>query len=482
MNLSLPTRQCQLLVVICTALSVSACLEQDAVIVGAQDDAKSQATLLSDELNDAINAQYLRGREALLLPDSDNYSAIPQDGNNPITAAKVALGQMLFHDTAFATGGESMETKTWSCASCHHAAAGFKAGIPQGIGEGGVNFGTNGADRVLSWAFNAEGENGNTTLPTPDIQPLASPSILNSTYQDVMLWNGQFGNSTTGVINQLVPAEFLSTEGTPKVANTRELSGLETQAIAGLGVHRMNVEINSELQTNSQYQALFNAAYPQGSDDVLSDAGKAIAAFERTVLANEAPFQRWLKGDTKALTDAELRGGSLFFGKAGCSDCHRGPALSSTVNATADEMFMAIGFADFDSANQPNVHGSITQNDKEGRGGFTKNPAEQYRFKIPQLYNLADTTVLGHGASFSSVRDVLLYKNRAVPQVNGIEDHLDNRFTPLGLTNSELMDLERFITQSLHDANLMRYQPSSVPSGECIVVDPLTTQTQGLCP
>jgi cytochrome c peroxidase len=481
-NLPLAKRQYRLLVVMCAALSVSACLEQNAVVVGAQDNSESQATSLSDALNDAINAQYLRGREALILPDSDDYPKIPQDSNNPITAGKVALGQMLFHDTAFATGGESMETKTWSCASCHHAAAGFKAGIPQGIGEGGVNFGTKGADRVLSSAFNADGENGNTTLPTPDIQPLASPSILNSAYQDVMLWNGQFGNSTTGVINQSVPPEFLSTEGTPKVANTRELSGLETQAIAGLGVHRMNVEINSELQTNPQYQALFNAAYPQGSDDVLSDAGKAIAAFERTVLANEAPFQRWLKGDTKALTDAELRGGALFFGKAGCGDCHRGPALSSEVNATANEMFMAIGFADFDSANQPNVHGSISQSDKEGRGGFTKDPAEQYRFKIPPLYNLADTTVFGHGASFTSVRRVLLYKNQAVPQVAGIEDHLDNRFTPLGLTSLELGDLERFITQALYDANLKRYQPQSVPSGECIIVDPLTTQTQGLCP
>ncbi len=451
-------------------------------MVGLQDDAKTQSTLLSDALNEAISAQYLQGRQALLLPDSTNFATIPQDINNPITASKVALGQMLFHDTAFATAGESMETKTWSCASCHHAAAGFKSGIPQGIGEGGINFGTNGADRVLSSAFNANGDAGNTAQPTPDIQPLASPSILNSAYQDVMLWNGQFGNSSTGVINQSIPPETLSTPGTPKAANTRGLSGLEIQAIAGLGVHRMNVETNSELQTNPQYQVLFDAAYPQGSIDVLSDAGKAIAAYERTVLANEAPFQQWLKGDAKALTDAELRGGALFFGKAGCSDCHRGPALSSEVNATTGEVFMAVGFADFDSATQANVHGSITLNDKRGRGGFTGNPTEHFRFKIPQLYNLADTTVFGHGASFTSVREVLLYKNQAVPQVDGIQQHLDNRFTPLGLTNSELMDLERFLTQALYDDNLARYQPASVPSGECIIVDPLTTQTQGFCP
>lgn len=105
----------------------------------------------------------------------------------------------------------------------------------------------------------------------------------------------------------------------------------------------------------------------------------------------------------------------------------------------------------------------------------------EYSFKIPQLYNLSDTNVFGHGASFSSIREVLDYKNRAVPQSNIDTNLLDPRFTPLGLTEAELDDLERFLSDSLHDPNLTRYQPDLVPSGHCIIVDPLTLDDNEFC-
>jgi len=435
----------------------------------------------SAELIAAIESQYSEGVSGLILPDSRDFNAIPQDPQNPITHEKVALGELLFHDTAFATKGLSLEEKTWSCASCHHAAAGFKSGIPQGIGEGGLGFGADGSERRMSSSFDPDADDS-SLIPKPDIQPLASPTILNSAYQDVMLWNGQFGNSVNGIINAGIDPDILATPDTPKAENLRRLSGLEIQAIAGLDVHRLEMHGSSELQTNHDYIDLFTAAYRGGSDDEQRDAGKAIAAYERTVLANRAPFQLWLRGDESALSSDELRGGALFFGKAGCGDCHRGPALSSEVGATEDEVFMAIGFADFDSDTQPQVHGPIKQADKEGRGGFTTETHDKYQFKIPQLYNLADAPILGHGASFSSVREVLNYKNRAVSQVAHIDAALDQRFTPLGLTRKEIDDLEAFISNALYDPDLMRYQPTAVPSGECIIVDPLTFNTGGLCP
>jgi len=422
---------------------------------------------LSEQLVTQIDTSVDGGTEALLLPDSTNYASIPADPNNPITAEKVTLGMMLFHETKVATSGVNGSTaNTWSCASCHHVAAGFKSGIVQGIGEGGSGFGVAGEARVLMPNFD-----GQSTDPTmkPDVQPFASPSILNTAYQEVMLWNGQFGNAEGGKVNSELAENVLAPEGTPKFENLRGFAGLETQAVAGTKVHRMNTFDGSVLQINVEYQLLFEAAYPEGSYDFLEQAGLAMAAYERTVLSNEAPFQRWLAGDDAAMTDQEKRGALLFFGKANCVSCHAGPALSSNVGATSDEMFMALGFADLDTS-APDVTGVVTANDSKGRGGFTGNPDDDFKFKVPQLYNLKDSNVFGHGGSFSTVRQVVMYKNAAVSQKRLSADVLDTRFIPLGLSDEEVDDLVAFIEEGLYDADLYRYVPTAIPTGACFPV------------
>ena len=168
----------------------------------------------------------------LILPMSDDYSNIPQDVMNPITDAKVQLGKLLFHETAMTLGASEEHKNTFSCASCHNASSGFKSGIAQGVGEGGVG---NGSNRV------------NVLGVLADVQPLASPTAMNTAYQEVMLWNGQFGNAVDGIVNIGVDESILSTPNTPKENNARQWSGLETQAVAGLGVHRLNVGEDSLL-------------------------------------------------------------------------------------------------------------------------------------------------------------------------------------------------------------------------------------------
>lgn len=401
------------------------------------------------------------------LPDSDDFANIPQDPLNPLSDSKVALGKLLYHDTSFALAGVSSSEPGWSCASCHHASAGFKAGIPQGIGEGGVGFGPDGTQRLLDDGFDASAEADATNKP--DVQPIASPTILNTAYQSVMLWNGQFGNSAGG-INATVDNDRLTTAGTPKAENNRNLSGLEIQAVAGTNVHRLKFDEDTPLQTNPVYQLLWDEAYPGGSADIPEDAAKAIAAFERTVLANRAPFQQFLRGDHSAMSASEVQGAILFFGKAGCVDCHRGPGLSSSEGASSDQMFFALGFDDFDE-NDRRIHGEVDQATKQGRGGFTGNAAENYQFKIPQLYNLSDAAVLGHGASFSSVREVIEYKNLAQPQNGAAYENLDPRFVPLGLSDDEINDLAAFLDDALNDPFLQRYQPDRLPTDGCIIVD-----------
>jgi cytochrome c peroxidase len=272
-----------------------------------------------------------------------------------------------------------------------------------------------------------------------------------------------------GIVNVGIDPERHFTEGTPKGENLRGFAGLETQALAGLVVHRMNAaEPDSILSTNEKYQMMFEAAYGTSQpNDMLEAAALAIAAYERTILANQAPFQKMLRGDANALSLEEVEGAKVFFGKGGCAGCHNGPALSSPVGSLASEVFMTLGFNDLDM--WEDTVGEVNQATKEGRAGFTGDEMEKYAFKVPPLYNLKDTNVFGHGGSFTSVADVVRYKIMAVAEHSEVEStNLDHRFVPLDLTDEEVSNLVIFLEDGLHDPDLMRYVPEELPSGNCV--------------
>jgi len=447
--------------------SNSGCAASDCLVAGCgsttiqPDDINSQPSdkeRLEESLRAALNAQSGGlGLNAFILPDSNDYAAIPQDPLNPITPEKVAIGKMFFHDDRFALDGLSDQSPSWSCSTCHTVATGFKPGVPQGIGEGGAGIGT--ARRLV---FGFDPNAADNAANKPDMQPIAVPSMLNVAFQEVVLWNGQLGNATNGLINSHLPGATLVPEQIPSSVNSHQLAGIESQAIAGQSIHRLRFNKNSPLQNLPAYQDLWNAAYPGGSIDIAVDVAKAIAAFERTVFANQAPFQNWLRGESDSLNESELAGANLFFGKAGCSACHQGPALSSRVGASENELFFAVGFADFDN-NKVAIHGPIEQNARLGRGGFTQDPDQNYKFKVPQLYNLADTQVFGHGASFTSIKAVVDYKNRAEAQNPDAVSNLDPRFVPLNLSIREVNELTTFLTTALHDPALARYAPTQLP-------------------
>lgn len=400
---------------------------------------------LENTLTEASKGQ---GLSFFQFPESSDFEAIPQDPNNPITSEKVELGKLLFHETGISINPKKPESvETYSCASCHHVKAGFQACRIQGVADGGLGFGISGESRV---------NNPNYQDNELDVQPFRTPSALNIAYQANVLWNGQFGATD---LNEGTESEW--TEGTPKAVNKLGFEGTETQAIAGLEVHRMAIK-NSIAEMSNDYQTLFDAAFPDVSTAekfTNETAGLAIAAYERTLLANEAPFQEWLKGNTNALTDAQKRGAVLFFGKANCNSCHTGAALSSME-------FHALGMEDLQGFG---VYGNgPTEADKQGRGGFTKRPEDMYKFKVPQLYNLKDSPFYGHGGTFTSVEEVVRYKNEAIPsQTNVPQSQLAAEFVPLGLNEQEIRDISDFIENGLHDPNLQRYVPESLPSGNC---------------
>ncbi|MFQ5569455.1 MAG: cytochrome-c peroxidase [Rhodothermales bacterium] len=407
---------------------------------GDSDDAHLDETLIA-----LVTREGQRGLSNFILPESDDFATIPHDPANPLTADKVALGKLLFHETALATEPRHEEGRgTYSCAACHHAGAGFQAGRQQGISDGGSGWGVNGEGRTRHPAYE---------VSEMDVQAARSPSILNSGYQQVMSWAGVLGANGP---NEGTEAHWI--RGTLLEVNHLGFDGLESQAIVGLQAHRMGDIKSSIVASHPTYTELWERVFPGEEVSVLR-AGLAIAAFERTVLANKAPFQRWLKGDLEAMSAAEKRGAILFFDKANCESCHTGPPLNSVT-------FYALGMPDMAG---PNIFGEVPET--LGRGWFLQDPNEFYKFKIPQLYNLKDSPFYGHGGTFKSIREVVEYYNAGIPARTLPEGRLEPRFKPLGLTRAEIDDLVAFLTESLRDPDLMRYVPESLPSGNCTPVN-----------
>jgi cytochrome c peroxidase len=290
---------------------------------------------------------------------------------------------------------------------------------------------------------------------------------MNVAYQEVMLWNGQFG--VTGP-NEGTQAKW--SPGGPRETNWLGFHGVETQAIAGLGVHRMGSLNRTLVGQNAEYVALWQLAFPDQPVDVVR-AGLAIAAYERSLLANRAPFQEWLRGRSHSMSDLEKEGAILFFGEAECVACHTGPALNSM-------SFHALGMADlagpdvaFDPRDLP---------EPLGRGEFSDRPEEAYTFKTPQLYNLAEAGFLGHGASFSDIRSVIVYKNQGVPETQIPADALSTHFRPLALDDRQIDALTAFVSTSLRDPDLARYVPGRLPSGQCFPVNDEVSRSDLGCP
>lgn len=425
-------------------LLLAACQDDVDEPEGRQGSLDQELTVLLEDLSPNSNLSYFR------FPESNDFSRIPQDPNNRLTAEKVALGKLLFHETGIARSArESQGLGTYSCASCHFAEAGFQAGRHQGIGEGGVGFGVNGEGRERDMAYN---------LLNIDVQPIRSPTTLNSAYQIAMLWNGQFGARGVNV-----GTEYAWTVGTPKEVNLLGFHGVESQAIAALSVHRQ-LEDTSDISDMAFYKDQFDEAFPEVPEKVRYNrvtAGLAIAAYERTLLANEAPFQRWLRGEQDAMNTLEKEGALVFFGKGNCASCHTGPALNSME-------FHAIGLGDLQDCPEEVFLTPDDAVEHLGRGGFTNRPEDMFKFKVPQLYNLKDSPFYGHGGTLRSLREVVAYKNEAVPQNPDVPaTRLADEFEPLGLTEQEVDAITAFLETALYDPNLERYVPESLPTGLC---------------
>lgn len=396
-------------------------------------------------LESAINQ--MGGLDKFTLPASDDYQNIPQDPYNALSIEKVELGKMLFFETGLALDpAHSIGEGTYSCATCHVPSAGFRPGRAQGIADGGLGFGENGEGRFLGGVYD-ENE-----LDVQGIRPL---SVLNVAFVTNTLWNGQFGGDGVNVGTEDLWSDDPVTE-----VNHLGYAALESQNIEGLDLHRMIV--NKTITDEYGYTPLFDAAFPEFAEEERYShltASFAISAYLRSLLTNEAPFQQWLRGDKDAMNDSEKRGAELFFNEANCAACHRTASLGST-------SFYAIGVNDLHSVG--GLQTSPEDKKNLGRGGFTKRMEDYYKFRVPQLYNLAEAPFYFHGSSKRSLRDVIDYFDAAIPENSAVPaNQIAPNFLPLYLSEKEKQDLEAFLTNALRDPNLDRYVPEQIGSGNC---------------
>lgn len=384
-----------------------------------------------------------------VLPSSTDLDAIPQGVGNPLTPEKVSLGKMLFYETGLALDAKYEEGKgTYSCATCHVPSAGFMAGRPQGIADGGVGFGLNGESRVKMNKY--EGAE-------VDAQAARPINLLNVAFVTNSMWNGKFGANH---VNK--GTEHLWKDDPDLVANELGLDGMEAQNIEGTIVHRMVIDDPYVLDSMG-YRAMFDAAFPDVP--VEERYGRlttsfALTAYIRTLLPTKAPFQQWVKGDLDAMSEQQKRGALVFFGKAGCYRCHKGAPLSSNE-------FHALGVKDL--YEQPDVF-RATPDDKRnfGRGGFTGKQEDMFRFKVPTVYNMKDSPFYFHGSSIRSLEDLVEYFDKGIPENPRVpKENISPFFHPLNMTEQEKADLVEFLAEGLRDPDLQRFAPPAVLSGNC---------------
>ncbi len=408
---------------------------------------------LDTPLDQLLNSSIVRAAKTntidhFILPDTDDFAAIPQDPRNPLNQAKVELGKMLFFETGIALSPtKEAGKKTYSCASCHVPSAGFRPGGVQGIADGGIGFGYNGENRTKLAAYR------DFEMDVQGVRPL---SVLNVAFVENTTWNGRFGSTGVNVGTEdrwdLDPALHVNEEG---------FAALESQNIEGLEVHRM--EITAEVLDDYGYRTHFDAAFAEDTESERyskKNAAFAISAYLRTLLSNQAPFQEYLKGNKDAMTEQEKRGALVFFSDAKCYHCHK------EKNLGANE-FYALGVNDL---YQTGVAFNTSAEDKRnlGRGEYSGDPLDNHKFKIPQLYNLADAPFYFHGSSKYTLKEVVNYFNDGIPENENVPtEQIARQFKPLDLSPQQVEDLTVFLETGLRDPNLNRYVPEAILSGNC---------------
>lgn len=280
---------------------------------------------------------------------------IPFPADNPFTPEKAALGKALFFESRL-SGAQNM-----NCASCHNPSFGWEVPVKTAIGA------------------------KNTPL---DRQ---APTILNLAWGKHFFWDGR---AATAEAQAKGPIE------------------------ADVEMNLPLAEAVKRLKAVKEYTEWFARVFP--NEGVTPDTiVKAIATFERTVVASYAPFDAWIDGNENAISESAKRGFLLFTGKADCSKCHTGWNFT-------DDKFHDIGTTTTDL----------------GRGKLEpNNPHAQFAFKTPTLRDTAQRAPYMHNGSKSTLEEVMvLYVQGGIDRPSR-----STLMRPIPLTPQEIADLIEYL-------------------------------------
>ena len=309
----------------------------------------------------------------------------PEPEDNPTTPVKVELGKLLYFDPRLSGDGST------SCATCHDPNHGWAK------------------KRFMSPAY-------------PENKHFRhSPTVLNVAYNTIMFWDGR--------------VKTLEEQAKKPIASPFEMN--------------MNYDLLEErLKKIPKYRELFRKAFPEDKDPInIDNIAKAIAAFERTIVCNDSPFDKYMRGDKNAMDELQIEGMKLFIGKAGCVQCHNGPNFT-------DEKLHVTGVPK--NRVEDDVLVRVTRNFVVKSNGFknpdrfdrdlglyfiTKKEKDKGAFKTPTLRNVALTPPYMHNGVFKTLREVVEFYNKG----GGNVPNKDPRLKPLNLTEEEKEALVAFL-------------------------------------
>ena len=225
----------------------------------------------------------------------------------------------------------------------------------------------------------------------------ASPTIINGAFNTIMLWDGRIGDLEGVTMGPIKNKKMMNADPDKLFKWLNETPG---------------------------YRKMFEAAYP-GEAIAAASLSKAVAAFERTVIMNDTPFDRWLAGDKNAMTTQQVRGFDIFLDakKGNCAACHSAPNFN-------DNGFHNLGLASWGKP-EPDM-GRYVQKPIAGLEGA---------FKTQQLRGIALTAPYFHDGSAKTLMDVVnLYAKGGEVTTN-----IDPNIKKLKLSKRDKEDLVAFM-------------------------------------
>jgi cytochrome c peroxidase len=338
--------------------------------------------------------------------------------NNQTTPEKVALGRLLFWDPILSG------SKDVACASCHHPDFGYAENLDTSIGVNGVGL--------------SEGRR----FASPNTIPFVkrnSQTILNTAFSGIDQKNSY--DPATAPMFWDIRVFSLETQALQPIKTFEEMRGNAYPENAALGT------VVSRLNEIAEYRALFAKAFGQAGNagSVTADSiGLALAAFERSLVANHSPFDRYMRGDRNAMTESQIQG-MRSFERVGCVNCHNGPMFS-------DYKLHVLSVPD-----NPKLPASDA--------GAT----ETYAFRTASLRNLAFTAPYMHSGVFTTLRQVLRFYDdveggrRSENQRVG-RSQLDPLLRELDVDGESRREIIDFL-DALNDDSFDKTIPKRVPSG-----------------